>query len=217
MKLFQKVLSKRLYPALVKYMESFPAQFKFIPENRKRDLERVADFISTRIENEVPARIIFICTHNSRRSHMGQIWAAVAAYYYGKLNMETYSGGTEATAFNPKAVEAMRQAGFKISSLGTGKNPVYSVQFAEDYQAIKVFSKKFDDSVNPTKDFCAVVTCSDADKNCPYIPGAILRVPITYEDPKLFDHTEKESEAYRERCLQIGAEMFYLFGHVKKE
>jgi len=211
------VLRKRLYPALAKYVESFPAQLKNIPDNRKRDLERVADFISTRIEEKVPARIIFICTHNSRRSHMAQIWAAAAAYYYGKPNIETYSGGTEATAFNPKAVETMRQAGFNISSPGTGKNPVYSVRFAEDCQAIKVFSKKIDDSVNPTKDFCAVMTCSEADNNCPYIPGATLRVPITYEDPKVFDHTGKESQAYRERCLQIGSEMFYLFGQVKQE
>ena len=28
-------------------------------------------------------RVLFICTHNSRRSHNSQIWAQVAAYYYG--------------------------------------------------------------------------------------------------------------------------------------
>ena len=200
---------------LAKYTERFQGHFAEIPEGRKGDLEKVANFISARIKKGLPARVIFICTHNSRRSHMGQIWAATAAYFYGIPGMEAYSGGTEATAFNPNAVIAMRQAGFNIASGGKSENPEYSVSFADSHPAMKVFSKKYDDRVNPVGDFCAVMTCSEADANCPFIPGAALRVPITYEDPKEFDGTERESTAYKERCFQIGVEMFYLFHQVK--
>ena len=30
-----------------------------------------------------PAKLLFICTHNPRRSHMGQLWAQVAQHILG--------------------------------------------------------------------------------------------------------------------------------------
>ena len=58
------------------------------------------------------------------------------------------------------------------------------------------------------------MTCSDTDQNCPFIPGASLRIPITYEDPKEADGTDYESVRYDERCKQIATEMFYLMSQV---
>ena len=142
---------------------------------------------------------------------MAQIWAQTAAYYFGIRQVKAFSGGTEATAFNPNAVEAMGHAGFRISSDGKMENPLYTVSYADDQPSMTIFSKRYDDASNPSDDFCAVMTCSDADENCPYIQGAVLRVPITYEDPKAFDHSEWKVKAYRERCFQIGVETFYLF------
>jgi len=207
--------SGKLYPELEKYVGNLINHYKNIPESRKKDLEKIRDFISVRLKKGGDAYLTFICTHNSRRSHMGQIWAQTAAYYFGIPNVQTFSGGTEATAFNPNAVEAMQNAGFLIKSNSTEKNPMYTVQYAVDDSGMKVFSKKFDDKVNPKNDFCAIMTCSDADENCPLIPGAAMRIPITYEDPKAYDHTERQSEAYKERCYQIGVEMFYLCSRIK--
>ena len=209
------MLQERLYPALEKYIENLINQYKDIPGSRKNDLEKIADFVTDRIQHSEAAYLTFICTHNSRRSHMGQIWAQTAAYFFGIPFVETFSGGTEATVFNSNAVVAMSKAGFRISSDGKEENPEYTVSYAGDATAIQVFSKKYDAKINPQKNFCAIMTCSDADENCPFIPGATLRIPITYEDPKAFDHTDKESEAYEERCFQIGVEMFYLFSKVK--
>ena len=45
---------------------------------------------------------------------MAAIWARVAAYRAGFTEVETYSGGTEITAFNPRAVAALRRAGFRV-------------------------------------------------------------------------------------------------------
>lgn len=205
----------KLYPALQEYAGSFMEHYKDIPESRKRELAKVAEFISDRLEDNSKARLTFICTHNSRRSHMGQIWAQTAAYYFEIEGIQTFSGGTEATAFNPNAVNAMAEAGFDIESDGNPENPVYSVSYTSDQSPMQVFSKRYDDEINPQGDFCAIMTCSDADENCPFIPGATFRIPITYEDPKAYDNTPDEAKAYADRCFQIGAEMFFLFDKIK--
>ena len=77
--------------------------FKEIPAERKQLLEKIADYIKTKQANSEAINLIYVCTHNSRRSHLGQVWAAVAANYYGVEHVFTFSGGTEATAFNPNA------------------------------------------------------------------------------------------------------------------
>jgi arsenate reductase (thioredoxin) len=177
-------------------------------------LGKVAIFIKSKIDAHQPVRLVFICTHNSRRSHISQIWAQIAAHFYEVPEVRTYSGGTEATAFNPNAVEAMREAGLKIHVAKGGQNPVYEVHYAKDAPVMRVFSKVFDEGNNPQMDFAAIMTCSHADENCPFIPGASLRIPVTYEDPKVFDGAPQQEQAYKERNQQIAREMFYLFSKV---
>lgn len=58
-------------------------------------------------------------------------------------------------------------------------------------------------------------TCSQADENCPLITGAEVRIPITYEDPKVADGTIHQASIYQERSLQIASEMFYIFSKMK--
>ena len=147
---------------------------------------------------------------------MSQLWASAAAAHYGvEKGINTYSGGTEVTAFNPRAVAAMERAGF-IFEKGGGENPHYLAKFAENGPEFTCWSKKYDDQANPQTNFAAILTCSEADKNCPYIPGATLRSPIKYEDPKEFDGTADEQKAYDERCRQIATEMFFLMSEVKR-
>jgi protein-tyrosine-phosphatase len=198
------------------YINNLIPEFNRIPPERKEILEEIADFVTDERKNGREAKLVFICTHNSRRSHFGQIWAKTAAHSHGIIHVATYSGGTEATAFNPKAVEALKNAGFEIESLSTGENPVYKVTFSDSAPEIKAWSKKYNSEPNPPRDFCAVMTCSQADAECPIIPGASLRISLPYEDPKLYDGTERETEAYSERCRDIALEMFYLFSKVSQ-
>jgi protein-tyrosine-phosphatase len=152
----------------------------------------------------------FICTHNSRRSHLAQLWAQAAAVYYNIANVTCYSGGTEATAFNPRAVKAMREAGFDIAVEKDGTNPIYQVVVTDDAPPVAAWSKKFDDPATPTADFCAIMTCSDADENCPYVPGVALRLGITYQDPKVADDSPQEEELTVSACIRL-EEKCYLF------
>ncbi len=198
-----------LYKELEKYIEELGKETSDIPDKRQNKLRRIAEFIQT----EEVARLTFICTHNSRRSHLCQVWSAVLAHYFGIEKVQTFSGGTEATAFNPRAVAALERAGFSIQNLG-GDNPHYQISYANDAEHLICFSKTFDDLHNPQEDFAAIMTCSDADQNCPFVPGASFRVSIPYIDPKRADDTPQETQTYDERCHQIAVEMYYLMSKV---
>lgn len=202
------------FPELKRYIASFLSEEPRIGEDRRRALLRIARYVEAGLEQGGPVNLTFICTHNSRRSHFGQIWAAAAAAWYGVEGVHTFSGGTEATAFNPRAVAAAERAGFRIEKPG-GDNPRYRVSFADGGPESVCFSKKYDDPFNPQNNFAAVMTCSEADENCPFIPGASLRVSIPYVDPKEADDTPEETDRYDERCRQIAEEMFFVFSHVK--
>ena len=203
--------NKNLLQDISNYIHSVEADFDQIPEERKKKLQNLTSYLQESKSANEPINLIFICTHNSRRSHMGQLWALAATYYYGIDNINCFSGGTEATAFNPRSVKALCKAGFEIEQTGTGSNPVYLVKYERHMEPVKVFSKKIEDDPNPTEDFIAVMTCSDADAACPIVPGATKRFAITYKDPKEADDTPEEETRYDERCRQIATEMFYVF------
>ncbi len=202
-----------MYKELKATIEELKQVFGHISSARKEKLGEVAEFIREELEESGKVKLNFICTHNSRRSHLAQLWTQTAAEEYGIENVETYSGGTEATAFNPRAVAAVERAGFRVENPG-GANPKYKIYFSEEVEPMICYSKTFDDPANPSKDFAAIMTCSDADENCPFVPGTKFRSPVTYRDPKESDGTDKEKEIYDERCRQIGTEMLYMMSLV---
>jgi arsenate reductase len=187
-----------------------------IAEERKVVLQPLIDFIQTKIDTQKSIRLNFICTHNSRRSHLSQIWAQTMAFQFGIKNVFCYSGGTEATAMFPKVGETLTNQGFQIQQLSSDNNPVYAVKYDEEEAAIVCFSKTFDDTFNPTSEFAAIMTCSSADAGCPFIAGAEKRLPIRYEDPKAFDDTDLMDVKYAERSLEIASEMHHIFSQIKK-
>ena len=190
-------------------------EFGQIDEQRSSALRALAGYVTGGTASAERVRLVFICTHNSRRSQMAQIWAQTAAAHHGVTGVETYSGGTAATAFNPRAVAAMQRAGFGIEVQGDGTNPVYHVRFSDTDEPMEAFSKVYDQPPNPTSHFAAVMTCSEADTSCPLVTGADRRFTITYQDPKAFDGTNRETEAYDTRCRQIAREMLFVFSQVR--
>ncbi|MFD1094953.1 protein-tyrosine-phosphatase [Salegentibacter chungangensis] len=186
-----------------------------LSEERKKLLQQLIDYVLEQLNNNRQVRLNFICTHNSRRSQFAQAWAKALAAYFG-IEIGAFSGGVEVTAFNPNAVEALKDSGFLILKQGK-ENPVYELKFSEELPPLKMFSKEFDDPANPDKGFAAVMTCSDADENCPLVPGAEKRIPLLYKDPKAFDGTARQQEKYKERSVQIAAEMKYVFEKVQQQ
>ena len=187
-----------------------------ITEERKVVLQPLIDFIQTKVDTQQSIRLNFICTHNSRRSHLSQIWAQTMAFHFGIRNVFCYSGGTEATVMFPKVGETLTNQGFQIQQLSSDNNPVYAVKFDENEAAIVCFSKTFDNAFNPNSEFAAIMTCSSADAGCPFIAGAEKRLPIRYEDPKAFDGTDLMDAKYAERSLEIASELYFVFSEIKK-
>jgi protein-tyrosine phosphatase/arsenate reductase len=204
-----------MIPLIKTFCDNLTKEFETIPDNRKEILAKITEYIATKMKENKPINLVYICTHNSRRSHFGQVWAHVAASYYGIKNVNTYSGGTEATAFNSNAISALKRIGFNIKAIDTDKNTRYRV-FHDDKESPSVcFSKTYDAATNPQKEFAAIMTCSDAEENCPFIPGVELRIATTYDDPRAFDNTPQQDAKYDERCKQIALETLYAFSLVK--
>ncbi len=204
-------------PTLFQEIEKVISTFNFetISGERRNILQPLIDFIQAKVASNQEVRLNLICTHNSRRSHLSQVWAQTAAAFYDLKNVFCYSGGTEATAMFPMAAKTLAKQGFQIRTLAEGNNPVYTIKYSENEHPIIGFSKTFDDPFNPDSEFAAIMTCSSADQGCPFIPGAEKRIPITFEDPKAFDNTPQQAEKYEERSLQIATEMFYVFSKIK--
>ncbi|PTM13274.1 MAG: protein-tyrosine-phosphatase [Bacteroidetes bacterium] len=199
-----------LFPELQAHVVQLLAEAPLIPPARQQLLQQLAAYLRQQTAREAPLALHFICTHNSRRSQIAQVWAATAAAYFAIPNLTTYSGGTEATAFNPRAVAALERVGFRITHPG-GDNPHYQVQAGSDLPPLVCFSKTIGDGRNPQTGFAAIMTCAEADESCPLVPGAAWRLALTYEDPKVADDTPAEADRYDERVAQIGRELLYAF------
>ena len=184
-----------------------------ISKKRKEVLEILIHYVKEKlIVNQEPL-LNFICTHNSRRSQLSQIWAQTAAHYYN-IKVRCFSGGLEVTAFNQAAVASLKRSGFKIEGIGK-INPKYNVYYAQESKPIIAFSKLYNDKVNPSESFASIITCDHADENCPFIPYSEKRILLRYDDPKIYDNTVLEEKKYDERSLQIASEMLYVFKKVK--
>jgi arsenate reductase len=202
-----------IYPQIETFINSLDVSS--ISEERQKKLLPLIDYIQSRLELEREVRLNFICTHNSRRSHFSQVWAQAMASYFNIEKVFCFSGGTEATALYPMVAETLERSGFNIKVISDGNNPIYSIKYSDNMPPINGFSKTFDSESNPKSEFAAILTCSDADENCPFIEGAEMRLPITYEDPKASDGTPEQETLYKEKSLQIATEMKYVFSEIK--
>ena len=203
-------------PDLDNYLQNIESEFIEIPESRIEILHQLGDYVISARKRKKQVWLVFICTHNSRRSQLAQLWALTAAQFYGIQNIGTFSGGTGSTAFNPRAVGAIERAGFQVAKGDSDRdNPHYIFSSGEHLLSGPMYSKKYVDNVNPDTGFCAIMVCSDADKACPVVAGAEDRISLPYADPKSYDDTDQEQAKYDERCRQIACEMFYTFKYVK--
>jgi arsenate reductase len=201
-----------MYPDLLKTVEIISNIS--VSDERKEVVQPLMDYIQNKVTTNQEIRLNFICTHNSRRSHLSQIWAQTMAFQFGISRVFCYSGGTEATAMFPKVAETLVNQGFQIQKLSKENNPVYAVKFDTNQHPIICFSKTYSDDFNPKNNFGAILTCNNADEGCPMVFGAEARFPVKYNDPKAFDGTDLMNEKYAERSLEIASEMYYVLSQI---
>jgi arsenate reductase len=212
-----RVTSSQLFPEIASYVSNRTKEFDQISVDRKGELQQLANYAGGCIAKGQDAKLTFVCTHNSRRSHLTQIWTQIAAAHYGVNHVQTFSGGTEVTACNPRTVAALKRCGLRFSTKEeSSANPHYAVAFSDMEPPLICFSKVFNRAPNPSSNYCAVMTCSHADQNCPVAIGCDLRLAMRYEDPKVSDDTPQEAATYDERCAQIAREMLYAMSQVSR-
>ena len=185
-----------------------------ISSQRKELLSEVAEKLGNTFSRSQSLKIIFICTHNSRRSHIAQFMLEMACGYYSIQGIEIYSGGTEVTALNKRVVHAISSHGIKYDKTTGDDNPTYIFDHIEGSET-PYFSKLYNHPANPTSNFTAILVCDHASETCPYIPGTLERIHLHYRDPKEYDRTPGEEKAYMDKLEEIGAEMFYIARQLK--
>jgi arsenate reductase len=184
-----------------------------LAEDRKKILLKISETVATEYTENNVVNLNFICTHNSRRSQLGQVWAFYAANYFN-LNIDAFSGGTEVTAFYRNTVKTLQAVGFDFKIVEfSHQNPKYLISYKESTRSIFGFSKRFDDETNKNP-FIAITTCNNADKNCPFIPTAIERFHLPFVDPKFSDGTPEQSATYLKTNEHIAAEIFFIFTEI---
>ena len=63
--------------------------------------------------SESPKRVLFVCVENSNRSQMAEAFARM----YGEERVEPHSAGSRPSGrVNPKAIEAMRELGYDLTT-----------------------------------------------------------------------------------------------------
>ena len=202
----------KLLNPIKEYIERLDATS--LSEERKTILQPLIAYINSKTQEEQIIQLNFICTHNSRRSHLAQVWAQAMASYFNIPNIACFSGGTESTAVYPMVIQTLEEAGFQITMEVSAENPVYHITFATDKMPLLAFSKKYDEDANPKSGFAAIMTCSQADAGCPFVAGSEKRISIMYEDPKASDGTSEQKKVYKERSEQIATEMKYVFSKI---
>ena len=130
-----------------------------ISDERKSFLQPLINYLENRRESKGAINLNLICTHNSRRSHLSQVWAQTMAHAYNIEDVYCYSGGTAATAVFPKVFETLKNQGFEIQAISDGKNPVYAIKFDDSLPAVIGFSKTYDDAFNAKSDFYIYTYC----------------------------------------------------------
>lgn len=208
---YQSSMRQRLLPELKRHAELLTTSFDMIDSTHHPSIERLADWIAENERNQRQSQIIAACTGNSRRSILCATMGNVAAAYYGLDSVKFYSGGTKPSAFNKRTIATLTDIGFQIESSGREAprgepktaNPIYRVRWGKDLQASE-FSKTYFDSDNPQTGFAAIMVCSEADAECPTIPGASMRLSMTFIDPKIYDEGAFEKDKYAERRDDIG-------------
>ncbi len=200
-----------LSSSLKAYLDNLSRELPTVLQNRQSILSELRSYIREKSEKGKTAQVLFVCTHNSRRSQLAQVWLDAGAAFYGFSALKTYSGGTKATAVHPFTLAALQRAGWQVDQPGTSlsANRHYRLKESPD---IVLFSKTYDHSDNPKSEFIAVMVCSEADADCPYVAGAEKRLSLPYEDPGDYDEKADADAQYDRIGREIAREMLWVFG-----
>lgn len=215
---------QRLTPELCRHAALLTTSFDMIESEHLQSINQLSDWIAKNWTPDSTLHVLITCTGNSRRSILGASMGNLAAAYYGFDNIRFHSGGTIPSAFNKRTIATLKEIGFQIeptgdeAERGDSKTPnlIYLVKWGKGLEAVE-FSKRYNVKTNPQSDFSAIMVCSEADQECPTVPGASLRISMTFIDPKLYDEGAFEKSKYAERRDDIGRNFLAVMANARRK
>ena len=169
-------------------------------QKRKKRLDNIASVINENLNKT--RSIVFLCTHNSRRSQICEVWGKVfAEIYRKKININ--SAGAFKTVVHSQVYESIVKCGLVVDN----KKEIFF-----DKKKFKLNSKTIDSLT--MKNFIAVMTCSNAEKSCPNDPRSIRNIKMFFNDPRIYDETDKMSREYLNTTIYIAEELNYIFKNI---
>ena len=199
-----------LFSTIHNYCDKTVNSFNLISNDRKKILDDISSKINGHVQNDKELNLLFVCTHNSRRSQFAQVWAHLAINYFGLLNLNSFSCGSEQTMIHENTITALESFGFRVQN---EKNNKINFYFSEN-SYVECFSKTFLHNSLPDNQIISLMTCDDADKNCPLITGSLSRISLPYSDPKIYDDSSECILEYQKTSNHIAQEIFYIFSKV---
>jgi hypothetical protein len=205
-------------PELMSYCQSLQDEFVNVPDSTGKMLKEAGTYIIDHLNSGRETSISFVCEHNSRKSHLGQVWTQMAAQYYGIDSVICYSGGTTPTYVNQRIIKALENTGFQISEKGiAGEGPIYYLNYNKPSQGFEIFSKRYDHAMNPDTNYIAISLCYNPEECCPITGGADEQLTIPYPDLQPYDNTPLETKMYDEQCRMIARDMFFMMNYVNSK
>ena len=184
-----------------KFDEFFYRLNNFSPEIKQKDrLELIANELNKKIkETNV---LVFLCTHNSRRSQICEVWGSIFSLIY-KKEILINSAGTIKTSVHKEIFNVLKKCGVSVNE---------NEEIAFKNLLIKLKSKTLDQI--DAKKFIAIMTCSDAEKSCPIDSRSVKNINMFFKDPKVYDNTKYMEEEYLKTNSNIAEELNYIFKRI---
>ncbi|NJN27464.1 MAG: hypothetical protein HC819_16570 [Cyclobacteriaceae bacterium] len=206
----------KLYPILNEYIKDFPKEFRKIPEERRYRLNEMVYYLEEQEKNRNAWQLMFISSNQSTVGQMAQVWAKIAAYYFGLEKLQTFSGGLQAEPISVNTILALEKAGCIVYKNDLNGLNVYQVKYAYNINPIILYPKKTDHVKNPANDFMAVFVNEHADMNMRNVRGTFNRLLLPYEDLSAYDGSAIDTRQYEESNRKMAVEMFYVFAQLRK-
>ncbi len=146
--------------------------------------------------------VVFLCTHNSRRSQYCEIWGNYFSSVY-KKSITFLSAGAVKTKVHKQIYKSLERVGVKVD-----RNSSINIENI----TIIPFSKTLSD-INK-KQFISIMTCSNYEKTCPFDPRSLINLQLFYKDPKRYDNSNREAEEYDKTSFMIACEINYILKNI---
>jgi protein-tyrosine-phosphatase/DNA-binding transcriptional ArsR family regulator len=138
-----------------------------------------------------PARVLFLCTHNSARSQMAE---AIMRQMGGPM-VEVYSAGTEPSSIHPNAVAVLASMNIDASAAR---------------------SKHLDEYADQRFDYIVTV-CDRVREACPVFPGDPEQIHWSFPDPAAVEGEEEKYRAFAKTAQELTTRVRFLLNVIANE